>query len=424
MTQRRRIWIKIIGALGLIIMLAGVSFGLQSPIKPESCPTGPSGAKTQSKLWFNDGNWWGIFFDGSSEEYRIYRYDQATDAWSDTGTLVDARNTSRADALWDNSHLYVVSAGTEAGLERDSARFLRYSYEPSTEHYSLEEGFPVTISKGGTEAISVARDSTGKLWATYTQGDDLRKVYVTHTSGGDDSSWVEPFVPPLRGTTVSSDDVSGIVAFDSQIGLMWGNQYDESGLSGYHFAIHADGEPDDVWRSDNPILGPKWANDHVNLKADSEGRVFAATKTRRDRIDRDLDAPYGVLWVRGPDGSWRRHVFSRVKDYYTRSLVLIDEERRLLYIVATSPTCSGGKIYYKNTDLDDISFEEGRGTLFMEGANQTKIGDATSTHQNLDEVAGLMVVASNPTGDYYYNRLDPRSQKKLSPDGSRITNAG
>jgi hypothetical protein len=424
MTQRRRIWIKIIGALGLIIMLAGVSFGLQSPIKPESCPTGPSGAKTQSKLWFNDGNWWGIFFDGSSEEYRIYRYDQATDAWSDTGTLVDARNTSRADALWDNSHLYVVSAGTEAGLERDSARFLRYSYEPSTEHYSLEEGFPVTISKGGTEAISVARDSTGKLWATYTQGDDLRKVYVTHTSGGDDSSWVEPFVPPLRGTTVSSDDVSGIVAFDSQIGLMWGNQYDESGLSGYHFAIHADGKPDDVWRSDNPILGPKWANDHVNLKADSEGRIFAATKTRRDRIDRDLDAPYGVLWVRGPDGSWRRHVFSRVKDYYTRSLVLIDEERRLLYIVATSPTCSGGKIYYKNTDLDDISFEEGRGTLFMEGANQTKIGDATSTHQNLDEVAGLMVVASNPTGDYYYNRLDPRSQKKLSPDGSRITNAG
>ncbi len=91
---------------------------------------------------------------------------------------------------------------------------------------------------------------------------------------------------------------------------------------------------------------------------------------------------------------------------------------------ATSPTCSGGKIYYKRTSLDDISFEQGKGTLFIQGADGTKIGDATSTKQNLDEVEGLMVVASSPTGDYYYNLLDPRSQKMLSPDGSRITNAG
>jgi hypothetical protein len=424
MVQRYGLWTGIIGGLGLVVLLTGVSFGLQSSFKPENCPTGPTAAKTQSKLWFNDGTWWGILFDGSSEEYHIYRYNRTGDAWSDTGTLVDGRNTSRADALWDGLHLYVVSAGTEANLERDSARFLRYSYNPSTERYSLDEGFPVTIAKGGMEAISIVRDTTGKLWATYTQGDDLRKVYVTHSSGADDSRWVKPFVPPLRGTTVSSDDVSGLVAFGSQIGLMWGNQYDESGLSGYLFAIHADGKPDDVWRSDNPVLEPEMANDHLNLKADSEGRVFAATKTRRDRIDQDLDAPYGVLWVRDREGNWTSHVFSRVRDYYTRSLVLIDEERRLLYIFGTSPTCSGGKIYYKSTPLDNISFEEGRGALFMEGANGTKIGDATSTKQNLEEVARLMVAASNPTGDYYYNLLDPRSQKKLSPEGSRITDAG
>jgi hypothetical protein len=409
----------------LIILLAALSVSLQSPIKPKVvCPTGPTAAKTQSKLWFNDGAWWGILFDGSSEEHHIYRYDDTKDAWSDTGTLVDARNTFRADALWDGPHLYVVGAGTEASLEKDSARFLRYSYNPSTEHYSLDEGFPVTIAKGGSEAVSIAKDTTDKLWATYAQGDDLLRVYVTHTLKGDDSRWVEPFVPPLEGTTVDADDVSAIVAFDSQIGLMWSNQYDESDEAGYHFATHKDGYPDEEWRSDNPVLKSTMSNDHINLKADSEGRIFAATKTRFDRIKRGLDKPYIVLWVRNHGGEWTSHTFGTVRDSHTRSFALLDEARRELYMFATSPTCKGGKIYYKRTSLDDISFEKGKGTLFMQGENGTKIGDATSTKQNLDEVTGLMVVASSPTGEYYYNLLDPSNQKKLSSGGSRITNAG
>jgi len=82
------------------------------------------------------------------------------------------------------------------------------------------------------EAITIAKDTTGKLWATYIQGDELRRVFVTHTSGKGDSSWVKPFVLPQRGTTVSIDDVLGIVAFGSKIGLAWSNQYDESGKSG------------------------------------------------------------------------------------------------------------------------------------------------------------------------------------------------
>jgi hypothetical protein len=407
---------------GVIVLLAGVALGLPRSFKPEvRCPQGPTAAKMQSKLWFNDGVWWGILFNGSSEEFHIYRYDRTEDTWSDTGTLVDARNTSRADALWDDGHLYVLSAGTEASLEKDSARILRYSYNPSTARYSLDKDFPVTVTEGGMEAITIAKDTTGKLWATYTQGDELRRVYVTHTLGGDDSSWVKPFVLPLRGTTVSSDDVSGIVAFGSKIGLMWGNQYDESGLSGYYFATHADGEPDDTWRLDKRVPGAGAANDHINLKADSEGRVYAVLKTRRDRIDRDLDAPYSMLWVRDQDGSWTSHVFGTVGDSHTRSLALIDEEQRLLYMFASSPTCSGGKVYYKRTDLDDISFEDGRGILFMQGPEGTNVGDATSTKQNLDEVAGLLVVASDKYRGYYYNLINPRSQEKVFPDGARIT---
>ena len=86
----------------------------------------------------------------------------------------------------------------------------------------------------------------------------------------------------------------------------------------------------------------------------------------------------------------------------------------------TSPTCTGGKIYYKRTDLDDISFEKGRGTLFMQGPEGTNVGDATSTKQNLDEAAGLLVVASDKNRGYYYNLIDLRDQEKLFPHGARI----
>jgi hypothetical protein len=109
-----------------------------------------------------------------------------------------------------------------------------------------------------------------------------------------------------------------------------------------------------------------------------------------------------------------------VGDSHTRSLALIDEEQRLLYMFASSPTCSGGKVYYKRTNLDDISFEEGRGTLFMRGPEGMNVGDATSTKQNLDAAAGLVVVASDKKRGYYYNLIDPSTQERVFPDGSRI----
>jgi hypothetical protein len=57
--------------------------------------SGVGGAATpmmaQSKLWFNDGLWWGVLFDRSSEEYHIYRYDWSSHSWNDCGTLFDER---------------------------------------------------------------------------------------------------------------------------------------------------------------------------------------------------------------------------------------------------------------------------------------------------------------------------------------------
>jgi Ca2+-binding RTX toxin-like protein len=367
----------------------------------------PTGEKPQSKLWFNDGTWWASMFNRTVGEYRIYRYDRATHTWTDTGTLIDERNNSKADTLWDGSHLYVATAGNCASCSPQSARMLRYSYDAQTKRYSLDPGFPVSgISNGGMEAIVLDKDTTGKLWVTYTQG---RKVFVNR-SLSTDQTWGTPFVLPVAGASnLNADDISAVVAFDSQIGVMWSNQND----SAMYFATHTDGDADDVWQSSRTaIQGPNFADDHISLRSlqvdDVSGRVFAAVKTSlNDLPNPNPNAPLTFLMALGQDGNWTNHVFGRVGDNHTRPIVMIDEEHRDLYMFATAPCCDGGAIYYKKTALSNISFPEGVGTPFIQSATDTQINNATSTKQNVNSDTGLLVQASDDTSKFYvHNFID------------------
>ena len=368
----------------------------------------PTGEKPQSKLWFNDGTWWGSLFDRSTEQYRIYRYDWSTHTWSDTGTLIDERNSSKADTLWDGTHLYVASAGPSSTNSADSGRILRYSYDAATKSYSLDPGFPVTVTNGGMEAITLDKDTTGKLWVTFTQGS---KVYANH-SLENDSSWGTPFVLPVQGTDVSPDDISAVTSFDlqtsaPQIGVMWSNEVDDK----IYFATHKDGDSDSTWQqTKTAIQGPKSADDHINLKSlqsDASGRVFAAVKTSlNDPINASPNAPQIFLTVLGQDGNFTNYVFGRVGDHHTRPIVMIDQEHRDLYMFATAPF-PGGTIYYKKTSLNNISFPNGKGTPFIQSATDLYLNNATSTKQSLNSSTGLLVMASDSTSGYYmHNTID------------------
>src|SRR5215207_8299006 len=88
----------------------------------------PTGEKPQSKLWFNDGIWWGSLWDPISQDHHIYRFDWANQSWSDTGILIDTRSATRADTLWDGTHLYVASAPKNTSSTDQTAYVRRYSY--------------------------------------------------------------------------------------------------------------------------------------------------------------------------------------------------------------------------------------------------------------------------------------------------------
>ena len=99
--------------------------------------------RNQSKLWFNDGRWWGILFDKGSAPngtYRIQSLNMATQTWttSATATQVDNRNRSNADALWDGTNLWVVSShdhGRNWSTNGD-VRLFKYTYSATTKTYS------------------------------------------------------------------------------------------------------------------------------------------------------------------------------------------------------------------------------------------------------------------------------------------------
>ncbi|WP_411375702.1 hypothetical protein ACLH0K_04850 [Arthrobacter sp. MPF02] len=378
----------------------------------------PTADKAQSKLWFQDGSWWGLLWSTSAKATKIHQLDVATQAWQETGTVVDARPTARGDALWDakDGKLYVVSGTTvlsewssppsRGDIESGSAELHRYSYDAVTKTYSQDPGFPVTLHDGSTESITVAKDSIGKLWVTYTvvSGDNSNRVYVNHSTTSD-TEWGTPLVLPTTHAHVHHDDISAITSFQGdKVGIMWSNQ--RIGHKKFYFAVHQDGQPENLWQVEVAFGGGinctgGCVNDHLNLRqlsSDGSGRLYAAIKTAH----RNAGQTFVALLMRDQKGKWSSAEFGTVKDAHTRPMVMIDEEHRRVWMFAVAPE-EGGTIYYKNSPLDNVSFAPGAGTPIISSSTDNDINDPTSTKQNVNSQSGLVLLAASRTNARYWH---------------------
>jgi len=364
----------------------------------------PSGEKPQSKLWYVDGTWWGSLFDAQAEEYHVYRFDPAAQAWEDTGTALDARNSSHGDALWDGTHLYLASAAATADV-----RVFRLSYEAAARRWTVDAGWPQTIpATPPVEAVVIDKDATGRLWLTFTEDNASGGRHVQVTSRTPADPWSAPFTLPVANANdLSADDISSVVRYPGGIGVMWSNQT----AGAIYFAAHADGDADHAWTRSTAIDGAFSADDHLNLKsvqADTGGRVFAAVKTSYgDAPMANPFEPQILLLERSPLGAWSQHRVGSVGDDHTRPIVMTDQRSRRLYVVATSPTVADGRqsIYYKAADLDAPSFTEGLGTKLMgSAAGAIDVNDASSTKQDLAAIPELLVLGSD-AANYWHNTI-------------------
>jgi len=371
-----------------------------------------SGEKPTSKLWFNAGSWWGVLFDSVSQTYHIFRLNRTTQTWVDTGVRVDDRPKSRADALWDGQHLYIASAifatSSTSSASGNPARLYRYQYDPATATYALDSGFPVTISNYSTETLTIDKDSTGVLWASWAQD---TQVYVNRSTGSD-STWGTPIVLPVSGAiNLDADDISAVAAFGNKIGVMWSNQ----AASAMFFAVHEDGDAGSTWQqSRTAIQGPNSADDHINLKAlqgDAAGRVFAAVKTSfDDAAGSSTSAPQILVLARDPaTEDWSSAAFGRISDCHTRPILMLDSQRQVLHVFATAPDSgcpysgSAGTIFEKTSPMSNISFPLGRGTPVIRDAASPNLNNVTSSKQSVSDATGLIVVATNDVTKRYWH---------------------
>jgi len=366
---------------------------------PTSIETGiqneATASKPESKLWFVDGTWWATLYEQGAGAHRIHRLDPVTQRWVDTGVPVDERPQSRQDVLWDGRKLYMASrfAGSPA-----QNRLLRYSYDSTAKTFVLNPGFPVKISGGGTESVTLAKDSTGTLWIAYTLGNRI----LVNRSVGSDLQWGTPFVVPVaRGTTVAPDDVGGVIALPGAIGVFWTNQ----ATGADYFAVHRDGAPATdpaAWKEETAITGQKAADDHFNMKLASDGRLFVAMKTSRST---PADTLIGLL-VRSPAGIWSPlYPVAPFSTLATRPLCVLDELHRRVYVFYSPLHAT---IAYKASSMDTIGFPAGGGTPFIASSAVKDIDNPTSTKQNVTPAGGIEVIASS-RGDmsYWHNGVQP-----------------
>ena len=317
--------------------------------------TSVSASPAQSKLWYAQDAWWAGLYASDADEIHIFRLDWATQTWLDTGTVVDERGDADSDFLWTGEHLYVASA-SKGTASSHRAKIQRFSFDPETSRYVGDADFPVAINDTGASGIVIDRDTRAGLWVTYVSDGSL---WVAHTLSSD-AHWAAPYKVPGSGPLVD-EDVSSLVPYGpGRIGVMWTDQTAERVL----FASHADGDADDAWSPVETVASGVGTNDdQLNLKTfELDGARVVAT-TIRTTVDPDadrnpLDAQLLVM-VRQPDGQWTASEAGRVEDKHNRAILLVDEGRRQMYVVAQTPT-GGGIIAIKRAPLDNAHLPDRR----------------------------------------------------------------
>ncbi len=483
----RRRFVRPVVAAALIGLLAASAAIASTPVtdgyRDQAYGGGafrPTGDKPQSKLWYTNGHWFaGMFLFRSSapgitpkSEYRIYRLDEVAHDWVDTGTVVDTRDKTHGDYLWDEADqtLWVASASppatsTDTGESADdSIKVFRYTYDPATGIYEAAAGFPVEVPNtltqdattdspatlGGAYSVTIDRDSSGRLWAVWAM---LAQVRYSISGDGGETWSVPAQVPtqadnPIRNGS-SDGDIASVVAFGDSVGVAWSDHDALPAVDdGYYFSV--------IGAGDDPSIEANWsleklptllasagesADNHINLKATSDGTVYMVGKTGKDTAAcaTNKQVPLIEFFRRTTAGTWSPHLVGTVGDCNTRAQLVVSEELDTAWVFLTSPN-GGGTIYKKSAPLSGAEQLVFRGTAdqtiqrgspFIRSATETAIDDPTTTKQSVTAASGIVVLANNllKTGTtnakfYLHNEMSIAASDSTPPSGTVTIAAG
>lgn len=386
-----------------------LNFQVTEPPPANECPSGNNNmlanpglvnfGPEKSQMWRNDNLWWGAFSDNIS---GIYFYKQSGSTFI-KGPLIDANFVAGVfiagspDCLWNGTNLFVLIQESTI-----LARLYKFSYNQSTQTYSLIQGFPISLpltgagtnTSGKIGAISLDQDSTGKLWAAYASGiGGDGKVHVIWSTSADHLTWQTTPLILASGTSTSTQETAPIIRFGgNKIGVVWSNQLTLEDA----FSYHVDGTPESVWSAKEVIdsgLGPLGlggvAENHMSIKAAPDGRLFLATN--------DSDGKGHLhLYVRSAAGLWGQKtlIVNDLGANPTRAVLLLDTENNEIHVIYKDSSATGNsRTFITQSYMNNLAFNPP--CPFIDTSNSTQSSsNPTTTKQNLDASTDLMVAAS------------------------------
>ena len=371
----------------------------------------PTTPKPESKVWFSHKKWWAVMAKRvatADNTYFIFRLNAHKQKWVNTHVEVDTRDSTRQDVLsvgnklFISSHKHVDVAHNDSTPDaKDEMRLFLFSYSSGAHKY-VSAGAPTVIDAQKSEALVIDRDSAGAIWATWVQetGGGQHQVYVRKTDGNCVAAFANcTFTggPTVTLGDVSPDDISSVVRFGgNKVGVMWSDtrNVDNDQIL---FSVHQDGDPVATWSSPEvAVRGRKMADDHINLKADSNGRIFAATKTKFSGSTK----PGTMLLRRTAAGKWKHFTVSRGSLDHTRPIVLLDERHNRIRVFEGSTHTDA--VYKKTTRLSRPSFPVLKAGSRVIRDSGSEMADPTSTKQGVGK-GHFVVLATNPATKRYWH---------------------
>ncbi len=330
-----------------------------------------TGEKPQSKIFHHDDTFWAVL--NGTDGLAVYRREG--ERWTQEA---DLGGVGKADVKLVGSTAFVLVFATTPVLHV-------LDYDADAQSWNARAGSPFLVPKiHASEALVLERDSTGRLWYV-AEGDGRIQMYHSTDDG---VSWTAQ--PIVLQTGVHEDDIASVVAFGGdRIGVFWSDQNRDT----FGFRVHVDGDPPEAWSPiENVFAGPGHADDHLNLAADSQGRVFAVTKDDFDRMHvhrRDLD------------GTWltRRDIAISATN---RGIVMVDEVDDSVWVLYANRDRAPAVIEYRRAKANTLDF--GESVAFI--VSTADLDDVTGLKQPLP-AGSLVAIATRADQTAWSNAFDP-----------------
>jgi carbohydrate binding protein with CBM4/9 domain len=363
--------------------------------------------KPESKLFFTgDGRWWAVL--GTSGDgvnaAGVYLYELDADHdWQLRHQLPGSDPWAKADTLLVGQTLYVVLRDNRSLKNNPRANELyELTYLGSGAWKDLSGPIPITTTD--VETLTVAHDSTGRLWTAFENGGKIKVGYTA--PGGTTFTFAN-----LPTSNVDADDIAAVTAFGSaatgyKIGVIWSDQvakrdwfawrYDTDAINSATWYIET-AYGAGVGNCPTSTSG-KCADDHINVKVNGDDLYVAIKTSLNDPSKSNPSDPLIALLKRNAMGQWSAFRVSTVAENATRPIVLAAPQLDRLWVFAQKDS----SIVAWESRLSAVQFTSSTSTTFIKSSSGT-MNDATSTKQLITAASGAVVEASIASREEYWH---------------------